>query len=110
MVTGQWVLDQAVSLMTSAGWNQANVWLYNYRAHHILNILGIAGARHCGKDNWKLIDSLEDEIHLDDEYCKCVLPYGLASYLLMDEDPIAACFFRQRYEEFVERWRLGRDK
>ncbi len=39
------------------------------------------------------------EISLDDYICQSVLPYGLAAHLLMQEDPSAANFFQQRYDE-----------
>ena len=35
-----------------------------------------------------------------DDYCSgTVLPYGLAAHLLLDENPTAANFFQQRYDE-----------
>ena len=36
---------------------------------------------------------------LDDYICVSVMPYGLAAHLLMDENPSAAAFFQQRYDE-----------
>ena len=39
------------------------------------------------------------DVHLDDYICQSVLPYGLAAHLLMQEDPTAANFFQQRYDE-----------
>lgn len=48
----------------------------------------------------KPIISFEAVIESLDEFiCTSVLPYGLAAHLLMDENPAAAGFFQQRYEE-----------
>lgn len=46
-----------------------------------------------------VIEDLDDTIGLDDYICQTVLPYGLASHLLLDENPTAAAFFQQRYDE-----------
>ena len=46
-----------------------------------------------------IIINFKDEIHLDDYICQSVLPCGLAAVLLMQEDPTAANFFQQRYDE-----------
>ena len=44
---------------------------------------------------------------LDDGLCVGVLPYGLAAHLLLDENPTAAGFFQQRYEEGLARAMRG---
>jgi hypothetical protein len=46
-------------------------------------------------------------IGLDDYICKSVMPYGLAAHLLLDENPSAAGFFQQRYEELLRGLRAG---
>ena len=46
----------------------------------------------------KLAD-LNDTIDLDDYCAGSVLPYGLAAHLLLDENPSAAGYFQQRYDE-----------
>lgn len=46
-----------------------------------------------------VISDFETPIDLDDYICQTVLPYGLAAQLLLDENPSAASFFQQRYEE-----------
>lgn len=46
-----------------------------------------------------VISDFEAPIDLDDYICQTVLPYGLAAQLLLDENPSAASFFQQRYEE-----------
>lgn len=46
-----------------------------------------------------VIEDLQQELGLDDYICRSLLPYGLAAHLLLDENPSAAGFFQQRYEE-----------
>ena len=46
-----------------------------------------------------IIENFTDDIQLDDYICQSVMPYGLAAHLLLDENPSAAGFFQQRYEE-----------
>lgn len=48
-----------------------------------------------------VIDTFEADIGLDDYICQSVMPYGLAAHLLLDENPAAANFFYQRYQEMV---------
>ena len=46
------------------------------------------------------VESLEDPIlKIDDTYAIGVMQYGLAANLLVDENPTAASFYEQRYEE-----------
>lgn len=53
------------------------------------------------------ISGFDAEIGMDDGICQGVLPYGLAAHLLLDENPEAASFFQQRYEEALEEARRG---
>ena len=46
-----------------------------------------------------VIQKFTDIIGMDDYICQTVMPYGLAAHLLLDENPSAAGFFMQRYEE-----------
>lgn len=46
-----------------------------------------------------VIQDFADIIGMDDYICQSVLPYGLAAHLLLDENPSAASFFMQRYDE-----------
>lgn len=46
-----------------------------------------------------IIINFTDAMPLDDYICQSVLPCGLAAHLLMQEDPTAANFFQQRYDE-----------
>ena len=54
------------------------------------------------------IESLYDNIDLDDYCAGTVLPYGLAAHLLMDENPTSANFFQQRYDELKSRLVVGK--
>jgi hypothetical protein len=45
------------------------------------------------------LESLYDNIDLDDYCAGTVLPYGLAAHLLLNEDPSTANYCQQRYEE-----------
>ena len=45
------------------------------------------------------LEDLYSEIDLDDYCAGTVLPYGLAAHLLLDENPTAAGYFQQRYDE-----------
>jgi len=45
------------------------------------------------------LTAFTDELELDDGLCRTVLPYGLASHLLLDEDATKAVFFNNRYEQ-----------
>ena len=53
------------------------------------------------------LDDLYTSIDLDDYCAGTVLPYGLAAHLLLDENPTAAAFFQQRYEDLLDRLRNG---
>ena len=54
-----------------------------------------------------VIQNFTDFIQLDDYICQTVLPYGLAAQLLLDENPSAAAFFKQRYEELRDKLAAG---
>jgi len=45
------------------------------------------------------LESLYDNIDLDDYCAGTVLPYGLAAHLLLNEDPSTANYCQQRYDE-----------
>ena len=45
------------------------------------------------------LEDLYAAIDLDDYCSGTVLPYGLAAHLLLDENPSAAGYFQQRYDE-----------
>ena len=54
-----------------------------------------------------VIQNFTDFIQLDDYICQTVLPYGLAAQLLLDENPSAAAFFQQSYEELRDKLAAG---
>lgn len=56
------------------------------------------------------LGSLDAEIDLDDYCAGTVLPYGLAAHLLLDENPSAAGFFQQRYDELKSALMRGAGK
>lgn len=74
---------------------------YEYRTPAIINML--VGELHMllgNRDNWLPVTSLDDMVPTaDTNYALSALPYGLAANLLIDENPTAASFYQQRYEE-----------
>ena len=74
---------------------------YINRTPAIINML--VGELHMlmgNRDNWLPCTSLDDMIPTaDTNYALSALPYGLAANLLIDENPTAASFYQQRYEE-----------
>lgn len=54
-----------------------------------------------------VIQRFTDIIGMDDYICQTVMPYGLAAHLLLDENPSAAGFFMQRYEEMRDNLAKG---
>lgn len=52
------------------------------------------------RGDWLPVESMEDVVPVGDtSYALGALPYGLAANLLVDENPSAAGFYQQRYEE-----------
>ena len=52
------------------------------------------------REEWLPVESLEERVPVGDtSYALGALPYGLAANLLIDENPSAASFYQQRYEE-----------
>jgi hypothetical protein len=82
---------------------------YKDRTLHIINVL--QGELYIYSDTYEtpnkgkrsipvpVLNFEENIVSLDDYICRSVLPYGLAAHLLLDENPSAAGFFQQRYEE-----------
>ena len=74
---------------------------YEHRTPEIVNMMiseyrilaGMSGG-------FVAVESMEDPIlKIDDTYAIGVMQYGLAANLLVDENPTAASFYEQRYEE-----------
>ena len=113
MTTAQDVFDAAMGLMdevneTTGETDTSDTREYKNRTLFIINIL--RGELYPYSDNYdretegtrpiaRIVDAFDDALPLDDYICQSVMPYGLAAHLLLDENPSAAAFFNQRYEE-----------
>lgn len=99
------VFDAAMGIMDELGQTgeaqTSDTQEYEYRTPAIINML--VGELHMlmgNHDNWLPVTSLDDMIPTADaNYALSALPYGLAANLLIDENPTAASFYQQRYEE-----------
>ena len=110
MTDGQWIFEHAIGLMDSGDeatgvMDAMSTRAYKHRALGILNILGQECQGYSLEGEWAPLADFETALPLEDGLCQGVLPYGLAAHLLLEEDPAAANFFQQRYEELLERWR-----
>jgi hypothetical protein len=109
-MTGQDIFDAAMALMgevTSSDYT-ADISAYEAQAPSILSTL--SAELYPLSDTFAALDGgvrpvlepiadLTGEIGLDDYLCLTVLPYGLAAQLQVTENPQAASFHQQRYEE-----------
>ena len=99
------VFDAAMGIMdelSADGQSQtSDTQEYINRTPAIINML--VGELHMllgNRDNWLPVTSLDDMVPTaDTNYALSALPYGLAANLLIDENPTAASFYEQRYEE-----------
>ena len=99
------VFDAAMGIMDELGQTgqaqTSDTQEYEYRTPAIINML--VGELHMllgNRDNWLPVTSLDDMIPTaDTNYALSALPYVLAANLLIDENPTAASFYQQRYEE-----------
>ena len=99
------VFDAAMGIMDELGHTgqaqTSDTQEYEYRTPAIINML--VGELHMllgNRDNWLPVTSLDDMVPTaDTNYALSALPYGLAANLLIDENPTAASFYQQRYEE-----------
>lgn len=123
-VTGMDVFQRAITMMDelddSGKYRHDDTVEYQNRTVAILNIL--QGELYFYSDTfpkrqeWESgrrpvlepLASLYDTIDLDDYCAGTVMPYGLAAHLLLDENPTAAGFFEQRYEELLRGLMAGR--
>ena len=74
---------------------------YEYRTPGIVNMMISEYRMLAGQaGGFVAVEGLEDYIlKIDDTYAIGVMQYGLAANLLVDENPTAASFYEQRYEE-----------
>ena len=49
--------------------------------------------------DWLPVTGLDEPVPAETNYALGAMPYGLAANLLVDENPSAASFYQQRYEE-----------
>lgn len=120
MATAQDIFDEAMALMDEvddAGkTDTSDTAEYKNRTLYILNVL--RGELYPYSDTFlpnakgfrpitALIEDFETPIDLDDYICESVMPYGLAAHLFLDENPSAASFFQQRYEELLSKLSRG---
>jgi hypothetical protein len=117
--TGQDIFDKAITLMGEQSDSGETDWIdtqeYKNRSLEILNTL--RGEVYPYSDTYATqrkkypgrrpvcdkLESLDDEIDIDDVLAQTVMPYGLAAHLLVDENDNMAAFFQQRYEELLRK-------
>lgn len=116
MTTAQDVFNKAITLMDEQSDTGLTDWSdtqdYKNKTLYILNIL--RGELYPLSDTFtvsepgkrpvsKKLVAMTDEIDLDDVIAQTIMPYGLAAHLLIDENPSAAAFYQQRYEELMRK-------
>ena len=117
----QWIFEKAMHLMdevneSTGAADYSDTKEYKNRTLAILNILRME----CfpASDTYVVITpgkrpvcpeitDFDMDVGLDDGICQGVLPYGLAAHLLLDENPTAASYFQQRYEEALSAAKRG---
>ena len=122
-ITGMDVFQRAITVMDelddSGKYRNVDTTEYQNRTLPILNILinelypysdTYPNYREWDKGRRPVLLPLEDlysEIDLDDYCAGTVLPYGLVSHLLLNEDPQTANFAQQRYETLLNGLKRG---
>lgn len=74
---------------------------YEYRTPSIVNMM-VSELKTLTNDreDWLPVESMDDIVpEANTSYALGCMPYGLAANLLVDENPTAASFYQQRYEE-----------
>lgn len=116
--SAQNIFDTAIALMDevdeSGATDTSDTLEYKNRTILILNILvqelypysDTFKKPKAGKRNTaNVLSRMTDYVDLDDYIASAVLPYGLAAHLLLEENPTAANYFQQRYDELKMRLR-----
>ena len=115
MTTAQNVFDIALGLMDEQGGTGAESKdIRDYKQRTLPVLTALRGELYHYSDTYKrtgagrpicpeILDFVTP-IGLDDFLAQSVLPYGLAAQLLLDENPGAAGFFQQRYQELMLRY------
>lgn len=104
MTTGKDIFSAAMSIMdelSAAGEAvHSDTMEYEQRAPAILNVMltEIKVLRGDASD-WLPLEGLDEPVPVETNYALGAMPYGLAANLLVDENPTAASFYQQRYEE-----------
>lgn len=114
--TVKYIFDQAIKLMDEQSDTGASEWAdteeYKNRALAIMNVL--IGECYPFSDTYRVdvpgkrpicqpVASMNSVVFLDDSLAKTVLPYGLASELIKNDDPTMGNYFLQRYQELLAR-------
>ena len=104
MTTVESVFAAAMGLMDEldpqGGAQSADTKDYERRAPAILNALCAELRTQTGEgSDWRPATRTEDHQPLEENNRRSAQPYGLAANLLVDENPAAASFYQQRYEE-----------
>lgn len=73
---------------------------YEQRTPAILNVL-LTELKVLRRDDadWLPLEGMDEPVPVETNYALGAMPYGLAANLLVDENPTAASFYQQRYEE-----------
>ncbi len=111
-MTGQEVFDAAIYLMDwqdndNGSTDTTDTRDYLFRSVALIN--SMLDRVFPASDNYKVgrdgrrpycpkITSLDDDLYVDEFICSSVLPYGLASLLIMEENPTMSSYFSQAYE------------
>lgn len=101
--TGQEVFNLTMALIDevtdSGAISDANTRGYKAKTPAILTILQVELSRKEGIDTPNIITDISLPLDVSDYAARLVLPYGLATHLMLDENPDTAAFFNQKYEE-----------
>jgi hypothetical protein len=71
----------------------------------LLRLLRAEIVRETGEHhNFAELSCMDDEVGLNYELCEGVVPFGLAAYLMLEEDPSRASFYQAKFEEGLTRY------